>query len=156
MPSFCAQCGSALKPYAKFCEECGMRTSPLPVGERSFPWRVVLVATVSFVLGLIAFVFFARNSGGREAASRASYEVEALRAKNVEYEANLRKVMDENQRLSGLIERERQTAEALGMCQSNLQKVNQDRDLIMRSRQALELEVAKLKAKVAAATPSVP
>jgi hypothetical protein len=36
-------------------------------------------------------------------------------------------------------------------CENNLRSVNQERDLIMRSRQALELEVSKLK-KAAANT----
>lgn len=45
-------------------------------------------------------------------------EVGELRAKNEELETNLRAVMDENQRLSGLIGRERQTQEALDICQS--------------------------------------
>jgi hypothetical protein len=50
-------------------------------------------------------------------------EVGSLRAKNAEYETNLRKLMDENQRLGGLIGRERQTAEALDICQSEKRKL---------------------------------
>lgn len=50
-------------------------------------------------------------------------EVGGLRAKNEELETNLRKVMDENQRLSGLIGRERQTQEALDICQSEKRKL---------------------------------
>jgi hypothetical protein len=50
-------------------------------------------------------------------------EIGSLRTKTVEQEANLRKVMDENQRLSGLIGRERQTAEALDICQTEKKKL---------------------------------
>ncbi|MCS6926603.1 MAG: hypothetical protein NZ578_11950 [Candidatus Binatia bacterium] len=50
-------------------------------------------------------------------------EVDSLRAKNEELETNLRKVMDENQRLGGLIGRERQTQEALDICQSEKRKL---------------------------------
>jgi hypothetical protein len=53
-------------------------------------------------------------------------EVGGLRAQNAEYEANLRKVMDENQRLSGLIGREQQTAEALDICQGEKKKLEDD------------------------------
>jgi hypothetical protein len=50
-------------------------------------------------------------------------EVGSLRTKNEELETNLRKVMDENQRLGGLIGRERQTQEALDICQSEKKKL---------------------------------
>jgi hypothetical protein len=40
-------------------------------------------------------------------------------------------------------------------CDNNLKDVKQDRDLIMRSRQALEVEVGKLK-KMTAASPATP
>ena len=53
-------------------------------------------------------------------------EVGSLRAKTAEYETNLRKVMDENQRLSGLIGRERQTAEALDICQGEKKKLEDE------------------------------
>jgi hypothetical protein len=38
-------------------------------------------------------------------------------------------------------------------CHDNLRNVNQERDLLMRSKQALEVEVGKLKRAAAAATP---
>ena len=53
-------------------------------------------------------------------------EVGGLRTKNAEYETNLRKVMDENQRLNGLIGRERQTAEALDICQGEKKKIEDE------------------------------
>jgi hypothetical protein len=50
-------------------------------------------------------------------------EVGNLRAKTQEQDTNLRKVMDENQRLQGLIGRERATAEALDICQGEKKKI---------------------------------
>jgi hypothetical protein len=53
-------------------------------------------------------------------------EVGGLRAKNEELDTNLRQVMDENQRLSGLIGRERQTQEALDICQGEKKKLQEE------------------------------
>jgi hypothetical protein len=53
-------------------------------------------------------------------------EIGSLRTRTAEQEANLRKVMDENQRLSGLIGRERQTAEALDICQTEKKKLEDE------------------------------
>jgi hypothetical protein len=53
-------------------------------------------------------------------------EVNTLRAKNAEYESNQRKVMDENQRLKGLIGREQATADALNICQSEKKKLEDE------------------------------
>ncbi|MBI3302803.1 MAG: hypothetical protein HYZ72_12125 [Deltaproteobacteria bacterium] len=53
-------------------------------------------------------------------------EVGGLRAKNAENETNLRKVMDENQRLKGLIGREAATADALNICQSEKKKIEDE------------------------------
>jgi hypothetical protein len=53
-------------------------------------------------------------------------EVGSLRAANAEQETNLRKVMDENQRIKGLIGREQQTAEALNLCQSEKKKIEDE------------------------------
>jgi regulatory protein YycI of two-component signal transduction system YycFG len=105
---------------------------------------------------VIAFVFFAKNSSRREVASRASHEVEALLAKNIKYETNLRKVIDENQRLSGLIVHHQQTAEALALCQNTLSNVNKAKDEVMRARQTLEVEISRLKRQLATAPSSAP
>jgi hypothetical protein len=53
-------------------------------------------------------------------------EVGTLRERNTEQEANLRKVMDENQRIKGLIGREAATAEALDICQKEKKKLEDD------------------------------
>ena len=53
-------------------------------------------------------------------------EVGSLRAKNAEYETNLRKVMDENQRIKGLIGREAATTDALNICQSEKKKLEDE------------------------------
>lgn len=53
-------------------------------------------------------------------------EVGGLRAKNAEYETNQRKVMDENQRLKGLIGREATTADALNICQGEKKKLEDE------------------------------
>jgi len=53
-------------------------------------------------------------------------EVGSLRAKNVEYEANLRALKDENERVKGLIGREAATAEALDICQNEKRKLEDE------------------------------
>lgn len=53
-------------------------------------------------------------------------EVNTLRAKNTEYESNQRKVMDENQRLKGLIGREQATSDALNICQGEKKKLEDE------------------------------
>jgi len=53
-------------------------------------------------------------------------EVNLLRQKNAEYETNQRKVMDENQRLNGLIGRERATSDALDICQNEKKKIEDE------------------------------
>ena len=67
MPLFCGECGTVLKLDAKFCKECGMKTSSLPARGLSFQGRAVLVAAVSLtlILSFIAFLFFAKNSSGK-------------------------------------------------------------------------------------------
>jgi len=49
-------------------------------------------------------------------------EVNTLKSQVTDYEANQRKVMDENQRLKGLIGREQATSDALNICQSEKKK----------------------------------
>jgi len=53
-------------------------------------------------------------------------EVGSLRAQNAEYETNLRKVMDENQRIKGLIGREAATTDALNICQGEKKKLEDE------------------------------
>jgi hypothetical protein len=53
-------------------------------------------------------------------------EVGSLRAKNAEYETNLRTLKDENQRIKGLIGREAATAEALDICQGEKKKLEDE------------------------------
>ena len=62
-------------------------------------------------------------------------EVGGLRTKNAEQETNIRKLKDDNQRLSGLIGRERQTAEALEICQSDKKKLEDELKQLKASRQ---------------------
>lgn len=45
--------------------------------------------------------------------------------------------------------------EHVAECENNLRSVNQERDLIMRSKQALEVEVSRLK-RAAASAPATP
>ena len=37
MPSFCAQCGTVLKPDARFCEECGATLAGVGVAVKAAP-----------------------------------------------------------------------------------------------------------------------
>jgi hypothetical protein len=53
-------------------------------------------------------------------------EVGQLKQKNAEYETNQRKVMDENQRLKGLIGREQATSDALTICQGEKKKIEDE------------------------------
>lgn len=53
-------------------------------------------------------------------------EVHMLKNQVAEFEANQRKVMDENQRLKGLIGREQATADALNICQSEKKKIEDE------------------------------
>ncbi len=53
-------------------------------------------------------------------------EVSGLRAKNAEYETNLRTLKDENQRIKGLIGREAATADALNICQDEKKKLENE------------------------------
>ena len=53
-------------------------------------------------------------------------EVGGLRAKNAEYETNLRTLKDENQRIKGLIGREAATADALNICQDEKKKLENE------------------------------
>jgi hypothetical protein len=53
-------------------------------------------------------------------------EVGAVKAKNTENESKLRSVMDENQRIKGLIGREQATADALNICQSDKKKLEDE------------------------------
>jgi len=53
-------------------------------------------------------------------------EVGGLRAKNAEYETNLRTLKDENERIKGLIGREAATADALNICQDEKKKLENE------------------------------
>ena len=53
-------------------------------------------------------------------------EVNTLRAKNEELETNLRKVMDENQRVKGLIGREAACQDALTICQNEKKQIEEE------------------------------
>ena len=53
-------------------------------------------------------------------------EVESLRTKVTDQETNLRKVMDENQRIKGLIGREAATQDALNICQGEKKKLEDE------------------------------
>lgn len=53
-------------------------------------------------------------------------EVNVLKKQVAEFETNQRKVMDENQRLKGLIGREQATADALDICQSEKKKIEDE------------------------------
>lgn len=53
-------------------------------------------------------------------------EVGSLRAKNAEYETNLRTLKDENERIKGLIGREAATADALNICQDEKKKLESE------------------------------
>jgi hypothetical protein len=89
-------------------------------------WHYVGVGVlwIAFILTGLALERLGLTSGYLTAVIPG--EVGSLRAKITEQEANLRKVMDENQRLSGLIGRERQTAEALDICQGEKKKLEDE------------------------------
>lgn len=53
-------------------------------------------------------------------------EVNTLKKQVVDFEANQRKVMDENQRLKGLIGREAATSDALNICQGEKKKLEDE------------------------------
>jgi len=53
-------------------------------------------------------------------------EVNTLKKQVTDFETNQRKVMDENQRLKGLIGREQATADALNICQSEKKKIEDE------------------------------
>lgn len=53
-------------------------------------------------------------------------EVNTLKKQVAEFETNQRNVMDENQRLKGLIGREQATADALDICQSEKKKIEDE------------------------------
>ena len=53
-------------------------------------------------------------------------EVNMLKKQVAEFETNQRDVMDENQRLKGLIGREQATADALNICQSEKKKIEDE------------------------------
>jgi hypothetical protein len=53
-------------------------------------------------------------------------EVSSLRAKNAEFETNNRALKDENQRVKGLIGREKATSDALDICQGEKKKLEDE------------------------------
>lgn len=53
-------------------------------------------------------------------------EVNMLKSQVVDFESNQRKVMDENQRLKGLIGREQAAADALNICQGEKKKLDDE------------------------------
>ena len=95
MSSFCAQCGTTLKPDARFCEECGVQLSEKVSTNVSSPKRTLLVIglslavavgagiTLSFVSGLsgnglIAF-FTGSSKGPLESSVRRGVESQLQR-----------------------------------------------------------------------------
>jgi septal ring factor EnvC (AmiA/AmiB activator) len=89
-------------------------------------WHYIGVGVLwlSLILSGLAFERLGLTSGFL--TSVIPGEVGGLRAKNEELETNRRNVMDENQRLSGLIGRERQTQEALDICQQEKKKIEEE------------------------------
>ena len=53
-------------------------------------------------------------------------EVGSLRARNAEYETNMRNIKDENQRIKGRIGLEAATTDALNICQSEKKKLEDE------------------------------
>src|SRR5574341_2123477 len=76
MPSFCAQCGTALEPDTQFCEECGARADGKASKEdlmKSDAFTKVLLVVIAVFLGIIALRPFFRSVTGLSNPSSYDY-----------------------------------------------------------------------------------
>lgn len=63
MPSFCAQCGSALEADARFCEECGAQAGGKVSSGTSHPKRTLLMAGANRKRICVEFLLTSSASG---------------------------------------------------------------------------------------------
>ncbi len=152
MPAFCVQCGTAIKPNMRFCEECGTQVNSREDSRIVRAKSTFILAAVTFVtiLGMGALFLLTRR------------EVDSLRTKNIEYETTIRSLQDENQQCKGRLERTQATANVQSPdgeirdlriqateCERNLGATKLDRDTIRQVDAALREEIRKLRNQLA-------